>query len=107
MVWLGSTTQLSKKYTTGTPSDTRYCARFPKVSDELLDTVHVPVKPVSHPFSSITGALVSENSREPADHVARGSASGEIAAVGARIDGLDDLGGAPGWRSTGQARPSR
>src|ERR1017187_965336 len=55
MVWLGSTTQLSKKYTTGTPSDTRYWARFPKVSDELLDTVHEPVKPVSHPFSSTTG----------------------------------------------------
>src|ERR1017187_9580422 len=55
MVWLGSTTQLSKKYTTGTPSETRYCARFPKVSDELLDTVHVPVKPVSHPFSSTAG----------------------------------------------------
>src|ERR1039458_350497 len=54
MVWLGSTTQLSKKYTTGTPSDTRYCARFPKASDELLDTVHVPVKPVSPPFSSTT-----------------------------------------------------
>src|ERR1035441_7278446 len=59
MVWLGSTTQLSKKYTTGTPSDTRYCARFPKVSDELLDTVHVPVKPVSHPFSSSTGGRVA------------------------------------------------
>src|ERR1039458_8109960 len=59
MVWLGSTTQLSKKYTTGTPSDTRYCARFPKVSDELLDTVHVPVKPVSHPFSSTTGGRVA------------------------------------------------
>src|SRR6202167_3996249 len=51
-------TQLSKKYTTGTPSDTRYSARFPKVSAELDDTPHAPVKPVSHPFSSTTGGRV-------------------------------------------------
>ena len=42
----------------GTPSETRYCARFPNVSDELVDTVHWPVKPASHPFSSTTGFRV-------------------------------------------------
>src|SRR5580700_8793496 len=56
MVWLGSMAQLSKKYTTGTPSSwVKYCSRFPNVSAELDDTVQVPVKPVSHPLSNTTG----------------------------------------------------
>src|ERR1700733_4172296 len=57
--WLASSVQLSKKYTTGTPSDVRYWARFPNVSVELLDTGQEPVNPVSHPFSSTTGGLVA------------------------------------------------
>src|SRR5271165_3428271 len=58
MVWLGSTTQLSKKYTTGTPSEIRYSARFPKVS-AAAEALHAPVKPVSHPFSNTTGGRVA------------------------------------------------
>jgi hypothetical protein len=38
------------------------------------------------------------NSREHADHVARGPPSGEITAVGARTDGVDDLAGDPSDR---------
>src|ERR1700722_10032968 len=52
--------QLSKRYTTGTPSSTRYWARLPNVSTELVDTGQaLPLLyPVSHPFSNTTGFRV-------------------------------------------------
>src|ERR1035441_8659217 len=57
MVLPGSTAQLSKRYTTGTPSDTKYEARLPNVV-ERVDKKHVPVKPFIHPFTSTTGGRV-------------------------------------------------
>src|ERR1035437_7583510 len=54
MVLPASSTQLSNRYTTGTPSDTKYGARLPngaRLPDvvEIVDKGHVPVKPFIHP----------------------------------------------------------
>src|ERR1017187_3725082 len=62
--WPGPSRQLSNKYTIGTPSETRYWARLPNVSDELAAMGHVLVKPVSHPFRSTTGARVALDGTE-------------------------------------------
>src|ERR1700733_4398872 len=67
MVWPGSSRQLSNKYTTGTPSETRYGARLPKSSDALAATGQAPVKPSSQPLRSTTGGRV-----EPVGTVTRG-----------------------------------
>src|ERR1035437_49631 len=58
MVLPASSTQLSNRYTTGTPSDTRYWARLPNVVADVVAMGHVLVKPVSHPFKSTTGGRV-------------------------------------------------
>src|ERR1017187_4540755 len=64
MDWPAPSRQLSNKYTTGTPSVTRYWARLPNVSDALAARGHVPVKPVSHPFKSTTGGRVALDGTE-------------------------------------------
>src|ERR1039458_7085675 len=64
MGWPGSSRQLSNRYTTGTPSATRYWARLPNVSDALAAMGQVLVKPVSHPFRSTTGGRVAPDGTE-------------------------------------------
>src|ERR1039458_4124828 len=66
MGWPASSAQLSNRYTTGTPSATRYWARLPNVVAEVVATGHALVKPVSQPFSSTTGGRA-----EPVGTVAR------------------------------------
>src|ERR1035441_6388887 len=63
MGWPASSAQLSNRYTTGTPSATRYWARLPKVADALAAMGQVLVKPVSHPFRSTTGGRVAPDGR--------------------------------------------
>src|ERR1019366_1385365 len=59
MVLPGSTAQLSKRYTTGTPSDTRYEARLPNVVERVeMGHALLRVKPFIHPFTSTTGGRV-------------------------------------------------
>src|SRR5260370_40606370 len=65
--WFGSSRQLSKRYTEGTPSATRYWAKLPNVGADVVATGQELVKPDCQPFSSTTGGRVA-----PAGTLARG-----------------------------------